>query len=88
MEPRSKSPGNLQGLERWITEWARNDGLQAGRLHRRIGIIAFAAMIDAADGGETRFVFKGGAASNQSSRIAAVRFSRCRLRWLPRRARR
>ena len=48
-QPKAKAPGNLQGLERWITEWARDADLQPGPLRRRIGLIAFAAMIEAND---------------------------------------
>jgi Nucleotidyl transferase AbiEii toxin, Type IV TA system len=61
-QPRTKAPGNLQGLERWITEWARDGESTPGRLRRRIGVIALAAMIEAVEGNEPTFVFKGGAA--------------------------
>jgi hypothetical protein len=59
---RVKPPGNLQGLERWIGEWASNEVFSPGRLRRRIGLIALVAMIDAVQEGEPTFVFKGGAA--------------------------
>lgn len=59
---RDRPPGNLQGLERWITESANDGETTPGRLRKRVGLIALAAMIDAFNGQEPSFVFKGGAA--------------------------
>ena len=55
-------PGNLQGLERWLTEWASQVEIAPGRLRRRVGITAIAAMLDGANQPTARFIFKGGAA--------------------------
>lgn len=59
---RSNPPGNLQGLERWINEWAREEQLNAGRLRRRIGLLVLSAMLRNGTSDEPRFVLKGGAA--------------------------
>jgi len=74
---REHPAGNLQGLERWITAWAEASGEPAGRLRRRIGVLAIAGMLDAVrDGtGRPRFALKGGSAL--ALRYAArARFSR------------
>lgn len=56
--------GNLQGLERWLTEWSKKEGVTAGRLRRRVGVVAVAAMLDECrdDAGEHLFQVKGGSA--------------------------
>jgi Nucleotidyl transferase AbiEii toxin, Type IV TA system len=59
---RDRPAGNIQGLERWLTDWAAEQSMTAGRLRRRVGMIAIAAMIDDLNRPEPRFVFKGGAA--------------------------
>lgn len=61
---RSRPAGSLQGLERWLTEWSTKEGLTAGRLRRRVGVVAVAAMLDGCrdDTGEHLFQVKGGSA--------------------------
>jgi hypothetical protein len=62
MKRRDRPAGNIQGLERWLTDWAAEQSMTAGRLRRRVGMIAIAAMIDDLNRPEPRFIFKGGAA--------------------------
>ncbi len=62
MKGRDRPAGNIQGLERWLTDWAAEQSLTAGRLRRRVGMIAIAAMIDDLNKPEPRLIFKGGAA--------------------------
>lgn len=61
---RDEPARRLQSLERWIQEWADEEGETAGRLRRRIAVIALAAMLEAtaSKDGDPRFVFKGGSA--------------------------
>ncbi|MCZ7527299.1 MAG: nucleotidyl transferase AbiEii/AbiGii toxin family protein [Acidimicrobiia bacterium] len=61
---RSREPGNLSHLQRWLTEWSDTEGVTAGRLQRRVGVLVVSAMLDHLrdDGGYHRFVAKGGAA--------------------------
>ncbi len=62
MNRRERPAANLQGLERWMTTWAAEQSMSPGRLRRRVGMIAIAAMIEQVNQPEPRFVFKGGAA--------------------------
>jgi Nucleotidyl transferase AbiEii toxin, Type IV TA system len=62
MKRRDHPAGNIQGLERWLTDWAAEQSMTPGRLRRRVGMIAIAAMIDDLNKPEPRFIFKGGAA--------------------------
>lgn len=65
MAPESREPARkLPGLERWIHEWAEAEGETAGRLRRRIGVVALAAMLEGSttEDGAPRFLFKGGTA--------------------------
>lgn len=60
---RSREPGNLSHLQRWLAEWAEAEGVTAGRLQRRVGVRVVSAMLDhLRDDGNHRFVAKGGAA--------------------------
>ncbi len=61
---RSGPAGSLQGLERWLTEWSAKEGITAGRLRRRVGVLAVAAMLDSCRDatGEHFFQVKGGSA--------------------------
>lgn len=61
---RSRQPGSLSHLQRWLTEWAEAEGVTAGRLQRRVSVLVVAAMLDHLrdDDGNRRFVAKGGAA--------------------------
>ncbi len=61
---RSRPAGSLQGLERWLTEWSARERLTAGRLRRRVGVLAVAAMLDTCRDatGEHVFQVKGGSA--------------------------
>ena len=65
MTPARRGPaGHITGLNRWLDEWAKETGVASGRLRRRVGVIAVAAMLDScrdADGGHL-FHFKGGSA--------------------------
>lgn len=62
--PPERPPGSRQGLDRWITEWARETSENAGRLRRRIGVLVLAGMVDSIrdEAGEPSFLFKGGSA--------------------------
>lgn len=62
MNRRDRPAANLQGLERWLTSWAVAQSMSPGRLRRRVGMIAIAAMIEQLNQPEPQFVFKGGAA--------------------------
>ena len=62
MTRRDRPAVNLQGLERWLTSWAAEQSLPPGRLRRRVGMIAIAAMIEEINQPEPRMIFKGGAA--------------------------
>jgi hypothetical protein len=61
---RAKAPPNVSVLERWLTEWAKDEGVTAGRLRRRVAVVVVAAMLDDVkdDNGDRRFVVKGGSA--------------------------
>lgn len=61
---RPKAPGSVQGLQRWIGEWAADSSESAARIQRRIALIAIAAMLDNARDttGERLFAVKGGSA--------------------------
>jgi Nucleotidyl transferase AbiEii toxin, Type IV TA system len=58
-----RPPGDMRGMERWLTEWSKSERVSVGRLRRRVGIIAVAAMLQESTGlGHDQFVIKGGAA--------------------------
>lgn len=61
---RGRPAANLQGLERWLTEWSVTEGVTAGRLRRRVGVVAVAAMLDGCrdTAGAHLFQVKGGSA--------------------------
>lgn len=61
---RKQEPGDLSHLQRWLTEWAAEAGVTAGRLARRVGVLVVSAMLDQLrdDNGDHLFVAKGGAA--------------------------
>lgn len=62
--PRTKPPGNVQSLQRWITEWAADSSESVARIQRRIALIVVAAMLDSARDttGQPLFAVKGGSA--------------------------
>ncbi len=64
MIDRKRPARRLQALDRWIHDWAGSEGETAGRLRRRIGVIALGAMLERSitDDGEPRFLVKGGSA--------------------------
>lgn len=65
MSPRKERPaGNLAGLNRWISAWADESSVPAGRLRRRIGVMVLIGMLDRVrgDDGLHRFVLKGATA--------------------------
>lgn len=61
---RARPARRLQGLERWLEEWAKATGTTGGRMRRQLGVAVVAGMLDAVrDGaGRHRFVMKGGSA--------------------------
>jgi hypothetical protein len=64
MTPSRKPPHNVQVLERWVGELARNDGIAPGRVRRWISFMVVAGILDHArdEGDDPLFVLKGGAA--------------------------
>ena len=64
MSPGRKPPHNVQVLQRWVGELARQDGIAPARLQRWISFMVVAGLLEHARD-ETRdplFVLKGGAA--------------------------
>jgi AbiEi antitoxin C-terminal domain/Nucleotidyl transferase AbiEii toxin, Type IV TA system len=65
MSPRKERPaGDLAGLNRWITAWADESSVPAGRLRRRIGVMVLVGMLDSfrSEDGLHRFLLKGATA--------------------------
>lgn len=61
---RARPARRLQGLERWLEDWAKATGTTGGRLRRQLGVAVVAGMLDAVrdEAGRHRFVIKGGSA--------------------------
>jgi len=61
---RPNPAGSVQGLQRWISEWAADSSVSTARVQRRIALVAIAAMLDdVCDAqGKTLFAVKGGSA--------------------------
>src|SRR6266545_3484663 len=64
MTPDRKPPFNVQVLQRWVGELAREQGIAPGRVQRWISFMVVAAMLDHArdENEDPVFVLKGGAA--------------------------
>ncbi len=64
MSPDRKPPHNVQVLERWAGELARQEGVAPGRVRRWISFMVLAALLDRArdENDDPLFVLKGGAA--------------------------
>jgi Nucleotidyl transferase AbiEii toxin, Type IV TA system len=64
MSPERKAPFNVQVLQRWVGELAREQGIAPGRVQRWISFMIVAAMLDHArdENEDPVFVLKGGAA--------------------------
>lgn len=61
---RGRPAKNIQGINRWLQNWADDTGELSGRLRHRVGVIAVATMLHGRRGkdGEPLFLLKGGSA--------------------------